>query len=189
MDSEGQIIDIDNPSDIDEATRKRPLGVSILAVLEVISAISLVAMQVAWGDTLSTVSVETTGSAFAGYYSMAVYAISGMIAGVGMWLGKRWGWWAGTFGLMLGVLRNAKTLLAIPGIVQQYGLTLDESLSAYFKYGSRVVVQPLWFLYYFKGNVLGYFGLKDLSKAKTMALLVFGVLLVFVLGTIIQLVT
>jgi hypothetical protein len=40
------------------------------------------------------------------------------------------------------------------------------------KHGGRIVIHFLLFLYFFKGNVLEFFGLETLSKAKAVGVLV-----------------
>jgi hypothetical protein len=104
-----------------------------------------------------------------GVVFLAILTIS---SGVGMWMGTKWGWWLAAFYYVYSIFRNGSALFTVIAMADQ--LDGDSRGPEYFmiKHGGRIVVHFLLFLYFFKGNVLEFFGLEGLSKAKAVGILV-----------------
>jgi hypothetical protein len=151
------------------------VGVSILAVLHLVGGLGLAALQVVLLSQMGAIE-ETLRSIglppwvlIVGVLFLTALAIA---SAVGMWTGARWGWWLAAFYYMYGVFRNATALYTVAAMS---GLLEDSSRGPeyYFvKHAIRLVVSLLLFCYFFKTNVLEFFGLADLSKATTIAILV-----------------
>ena len=92
-------------------------------------------------------------------------------AGVGLWIGSKWGWWLAAFYFMFNVVRHAFSLVLVMVLVAQDLLPDRDVESDLFKYGFGIVFGLLLFAYCFKANVLQFFGLTAISKAKAIAIL------------------
>jgi hypothetical protein len=158
-----------------DANRQRPLGISILAILHFGGGILLGALQfplLANFDELQG-PLRTVGLApvllVIGVGFLALLAIA---AGVGMWLGRKWGWWLGTFYYVYAIARNAAALVTVANMADELAAGPHGPGYYYVKHAGRIVVHLLILLYFFKGNVLHYFGLEKLSKWKSISALV-----------------
>lgn len=156
-------------------TTTRPVGVSILAVLHLLGGVVLFGMQF-WlyaklGDlegALRSIGI-TPIMVILGVMFLSVITIG---SGVGIWIGAKWGWWLASFYYIYSVFRNASTILAVLAMSDQ--LQGEDRGVAYYiiKHGGRIVVHSLLFMYFFKSNVLAFFGLENLSKAKAVGILI-----------------
>lgn len=95
------------------------------------------------------------------------------VSGAGMWMGRKWGWFAGSFLYMYSVVRNLHGLLVLPGIFESVGSEGLAEMSHepgyyYVKYGLRAIVQGLIYLYFFKQNVRDYFQISEARKLKVV---------------------
>jgi hypothetical protein len=102
----------------------------------------------------------------------ASLALLGVSSGIGMWVGRKWGWWLGSFYYVYSVARNASALLTISALEDELAGGTRGPEYYYVKYGGRVVVHFLILLYFFRGNVLRYFALENLPKWKAVSTLI-----------------
>ena len=153
----------------------RPIGVSILAVLHLIGGVLLLYAQVVLfanfdrvSESLDTVGIPPTLLVF----GLVLLAGITFASGIGMWLGTRWGWWCAAFYYIYGVARNANAYRLVSDLAD--GLEAGSHSAGYYfaKFGARVVIYFLLTLYFFKSNVLAYFGLSDMHKATAIGILV-----------------
>lgn len=100
---------------------KRPVGITILAVLYFLSGVAILGMQVAFyrqlNEGLGGVGVSTVVAQLGIFFLAAL----GLAAGTGMWLAKRWGWWLGAFYLTYSVARSINALIVLPGLLEAAG--------------------------------------------------------------------
>lgn len=157
------------------ATATRPVGVSILAVLHFIGGILLFGAQFLLFANLRAMdeSLRSFGIPPAlliiGVMFLAILAIA---SAVGMWTGTKWGWWLAAFYYVYSIFRNGSALLTVVALADQLEGGSRGPEYYMIKYGGRVVVHLLLFLYFFKANVLEYFGMETLSKLKAVGILV-----------------
>ena len=168
-----------------EKPRARPVGISILAVLHVIGGIGLFGVQFLMFANLQTMeeTLRTIGIPpillIVGVMFLAILAIA---SGVGMWLGKAWGWWLGSFYYVYSIFRNVSALLMVFAMADQFDGGSRGPEFYVFKHSFRIVIHFLLFLYFFKSNVLGFFGLSSLNKGQAIGILV-GVCIALVVAT------
>lgn len=145
--------------------KKKPIGITILSILALISGVLIVsqAMHARNFNALLVVSVLFVG----------ILAIS---SGIGMLLGKRWGWWLGTFYYVYAILRYLNTIFAGFRIAVQSQNSIPEIGNHITEYGIRIVIHSLILLYFFKDDVKEYFNVSHYSKFKpTLALFGIGI--------------
>ncbi|MEQ8788655.1 MAG: hypothetical protein RIC55_20260 [Pirellulaceae bacterium] len=162
-------------SDRQRITVNRPIGVTILAVLHLLGGALLFVSQF-----LLLANLDTLDESFQAIGISPVLVLGGLMllaclataSGVGMWIGAKWGWWLASFYYVYSVFRNASammTIVAMTNSLAAIGLGPEEYL---LKHAGRMLIHFLLLLYFFKSNVLYYFGLEQFNKAKAIGILV-----------------
>jgi hypothetical protein len=149
--------------------RTRPLGLTILAVLHLIGGVQPVVTQLAFVVNFGHQPefVRAMGySPLMFLVAATALAVFGSASAIGLWTGARWGWWLGAFYCMYAVFRHLSALWLIAS-----GLGLELATFAPL-YIVRAIVALLCFLYFFRANVLAFFGLARLRKLRAAAILV-----------------
>jgi hypothetical protein len=153
----------------------RPVGVSILAVLHLVGGVLLFGAQFllfsnleAMEDPLRSIGIPPV-LLIIGVMFLAILAIA---SSVGMWMGTKWGWWLAAFYYVYSVFRNGSALFTVVAMADQLEGASRGPEYYMVKHGARIVIHILLFLYFFKGNVLEFFGLEALSKANAAGILV-----------------
>lgn len=157
---------------------KRPVGITILAILFLVGGIGIVALGVGLFlflpsddggiDRVLDVLGANRLSLFLGFGVLAALGIAG---GVGMLRGAAWGWWIGGFYSVYAIARNAMAALALPEIAESaaaLGEPDPDLTKHYIKFIGRVVINLLLVLYFYRLKVLSYFGLVGLSRMKAI---------------------
>lgn len=158
-----------------ESESKRPVGIAILSWLHIAGAaigsvVVLVFVPKIKGEPEALRALTTIGVP-------PVLLLVGIVfllvltgaSGIGMWTGRRWGWFLGAFYYAYGIVRNLNALIAIPRLLgalspeDPAGVAHGDGFY-YMKYGARVVVYALLYLYFFRANVRAHFGLQRKSK-------------------------
>lgn len=168
--------------DIMEGNYDRPIGVSILAILMAISGVGLLIIQ------LLAFSVPNEASPLVGVTNTFIQAaigflgLLGLAGGVGMWLGKKWGWWLAMFYFAYAITRNANALLSINHISDQYG-ALEQNLTSYYiKYGIRILWNVLLLYFMCRENVMSFFNTTETKKWKALLIVFVICLAIFAAG-------
>lgn len=153
---------------------KRPIGLVILVVFVVITAIVVVGVGVLMFATIAA------NQAAASVLGVPIIAIGGFMIGigglilvsaVGLWMGKIWGWWLVGVGYSLSALWNGLFLMFIIGMSTLGQIPGGAPGEVYTKYGVRAVIAGLIVSYLFKDNVLTFFALHNQSKGKLFGIL------------------
>ena len=153
----------------------RPRNISILAILSFILGLIIL------GGNLTRIS-NTYGIAI--FFSSLIFALLYLAAGIGMWLGKKWGWWAGTFSYMLMLYNNVETILLLSTPAKIYSISVNKIAINKSEYISGAVVLFLLLLYFFSEDVLKYFELETMPKWRTILLMISIVFIVALINTI-----
>ncbi len=152
----------------------RPIGITLLSVLHFASGI-LFGMLAICGAAMVREPQVAEAIAKIGIpipllaASLGVLTLLGILSGVGMWKGARWGWYLGSFYYMYSIIRNLNALLAVDNL---FAMFAEEGLPSpgrgpsyyYLKFSLRALFSLLLYLYFFKGNVRDYFGLRQTKR-------------------------
>lgn len=153
---------------------KRPIGLVILVVFVVITAIVVAGVGVLMFATIAA------NQAAASVLGVPIIAIGGFMIGigglilvsaVGLRMGKIWGWWLVGVGYSLSALWNGLFLMFIIGMSTLGQIPGGAPGEVYTKYGVRAVIAGLIVSYLFKDNVLTFFALHNQSKGKLFGIL------------------
>ena len=166
--------------------RSRPVGVTILALLFLITGVGMVALLVTSWSTLLAGLGQIGVSAPMLLYSLILPTILGFVAGAGLWIGRPWGWWAATVASLLNIVRNVQGLLVLLGLVQALDGLSEAATMALVRDAASVIGQSLLLAYFFKGNVLAFCQVGGTSRWHLLLLLAGIVAVVFAIGTLLQ---
>lgn len=161
--------------------QKRPLGITILSILSILSGLGVLILQILYNETLVQLMNEFEFSSMILVISVTFLALTSLISGVGMFLGKKWGWWLGAFCIIYAIIRNANALISIFNMTD-YIESSTKGLKYYLtKHIGRIITNGLVFTYFFKNNVMEYFRIKHYSKYKVALQLIVTGICIFIL--------
>ena len=159
--------------------RQRPTGITLLSILSLLGGVAMLLLllqQFVISDT--DPSAFGSGIGMPGIpswillFNVLLLAAVGTGAAIGMWNGTPWGWWLGAFYFMYAVFRNISAFVTVVNLADQFEAT-ERGVNYYLlKYGLRVLINALVFIYFFKGNVLRFFGLEKIAVPKAVGMIV-----------------
>jgi len=158
---------------------ERPKGITILGWLHLIGGalmpIAIVFLAVAMNRyPEGASSLARFGfPQFLIYFGMVIIGALCLSSGIGMLKGKQWGWYLGSFYYVYSILKDTNALLLIPSMMSKLTPEEIEGMSwgpNYYmsKYGIRIVIYLLLYLYFYKKNVLQFFRLAEKPKWKAI---------------------
>jgi hypothetical protein len=107
-----------------------------------------------------------------------------LIAGLYMWRGWKLGWWLGALAFLYGLVETVIMLLLIlrvHGIFSgQFAAHYQEYNLLYFTYVVLILVYLLIFAWFFKRNILEYFGLQGQGKIRAITALLIATIILFI---------
>jgi len=155
---------------MNEIKAKRPIGIIIISILHLAGAVLgslfvLLFFMLSMFNEEAKNALETIGiPPVLLLIAILFLCILSGLAGIGMLLRQKWGWFLGGLSYAYSVVRNTTALFAISGIMgnmpasELSGMTYGAAYY-YGKHGVRIIVSGLIYLYFFKRNVFEYFGL------------------------------
>jgi Flp pilus assembly protein TadD len=175
------------PADV--SGNRRPKGLTFLGALHVVGGIATIVAVVLGSDLISN---TLSGSGFDSQKSIVLAILHGLLsiaAGIGILLGKPWGWWLAAYSYLYGILRNISGVLAIPQMVASFGEPADGVVYTYMRVLGKTGVGVLVTVYWFSRGILAHFGLAYISRLKAfialvgVAILVWAVAILLPVGT------
>jgi tetratricopeptide (TPR) repeat protein len=158
-----------DPIEMNEtAARERPKGIALLALLQSVGgAILIVTVLLGYQDvseTLSNVGLSWRNLSVASF----LYGLLGIAAGIGIWRGKRWGWWLTAFSYFYGILRNVSALVMIPGMLETFGEPDGGTGYYYAREIGQIGVGVAITAYWLSEGIRDYFDLSELSRRRAV---------------------
>ena len=171
---------------------KRPLGITLISILHTIGGISYIVIGIVFFEQFRRAESALGVPAGLLLCSMGFSTLLSLVSGIGMWKGVWWGWWAGTFNYIYFGVRALAGLLTLP---TTYRLLESGELSSkppgfyLLKFSVRLIMSVFIVAYFYRRNVLAYFGLLDQKRkmasslaAATIILLGVGIVAGFLCG-------
>lgn len=147
--------------DIVEGSFDRPISISLLAIWLAIGGGAILVPQLLFFGKLNGVSSALGISSVLLQGSIAFLGLLGLAAAVGMWLGKKWGWWLALFYFAYAATRDINVLLTAVGLA-----AAGEAMgSAFVKYGAAVLWNGLLLFYLCRETASTYFRTTETRKA------------------------
>ncbi|WP_182870173.1 hypothetical protein [Stieleria mannarensis] len=103
---------------------------------------------------------------------MMFLSILTIASGVGMWMGTKWGWWLASFYYVYSIFRNGSALFTVVTMADQLEGSARGPEYYMTKHGVRIVIHCLLVFYFFKPNVLEFFDMASVNKARAVGVLV-----------------
>jgi len=157
--------------------KKRPIGISILAVGSIVVGIlggvlTILALAILSDNPEAKQRVAAFGLPPV-LWTVAIVSLFALPIALGawMWMGKKWGWYLISFLCMYNIMVNANALITIPTMLNsippdQLANMAHSPQYYYVKCGFTLVTNFLCYVYLFKGNVREFFSLSDQKKWK-----------------------
>lgn len=131
---------------------RRPLGLSIIASLFLISGIVTLIL------TLTAKSDIENPDAIDHIFQHLEWIIM-LLIGFGLLKGKKWSWWLTTVSTGFVYLFGIYGLINIQSIVIENGLDEGQKINFIMESGAILFMQTMIMLYYFTRGVFGFFGM------------------------------
>lgn len=156
---------------------KRPIGTSIIAILHIsggfLGIIFMIFMSVKvyyLPETLEKINILGLPPSLL-IIAIFFVLVLALASGIGMWTGKKWGWFLGSFYYMYSIVRNSTALITIPMMINSMPPEEVAEMSRgpsyyYIKHGLKIIIHSLIFLYFFKSNVIDFFTMNEYKKWK-----------------------
>lgn len=157
---------------------KRPKLISVLAFFCFLSGLLSISLLLSNNDFVQEIFFLDISTI---YFSVLLLGIIYLGSGIGMWLGKRWGWYLGAICYCYAIIRNSFALVQLSQILRVFNDLQQEAGLGYFKFFARIIGNGLILSYFFKSNVINYFQVNNRSNWKKAGL-VLGVTLIIFLG-------
>ncbi len=149
----------------------RPLAITILAVLNFIGGVGIILVQLLYSEQFNSTANEFGFSAGLLQVAIGFLGVIGVASAIGMWTGKRWGWWLGAFYYCYAVFRYGNAIFAVfslSDLLENSSRDLTYYIS---KNAFQLLLNALIVLYFFSKRALAWFKYDVLSKAKAILLL------------------
>ncbi len=141
--------------------KTRPLGITILSILFIIggSGMLILFLSTQKIDIKSVASLSSTVM-----FNGVLLGVWALVAGIGMWFGKKWGWWLGATYLSYSVFRNINVLFTIFTMLGEFPIETRHIVKPL----GRVLIHASICTYCFKDAILEFFGFSTERKGKKL---------------------
>ena len=143
---------------------ERQLGIKVLSVLHILSGILLALRALISTTRFQELQARLHATPILAIVLLAYLAVLALSSGVGMWRGKRWGWWLAAFFYMHSITRLVSYLPKIHAIAEQFELGVAGTNSLYTIAGLKILWSAVVLLYLFSVRVWTSFGLGKVKK-------------------------
>ncbi|PQO30432.1 hypothetical protein DTL21_24060 [Bremerella cremea] len=168
------------------APAKRPLGISILAILSLLSGI-IYLLEAGFMFFVGPIPfVSGAGVLLVSLrliWGILALGLLGMAAAIGLWRGTKWGWWLAAIRYVYGVANSMTLLVWVFSTTFTLGAVGHNSDGIILQNGLGLILSVMFLLYLQRKNALTYFGLDQGSHvARASGLIAFGAIVLAVLG-------
>ena len=151
---------------------RRPVGVTVLSILTGIMGLVLLAAFVVclvnWRENNEfAINRRQAPSIF--WFFTGLSVVMAFVTSIGMWRGRKWGWWICCCGLVLSVIQNVGLTVTANlsvGVPSLFTFASVDSL----KYVVRAIVFAIALVYWLRTPVRKFFHVEKTSRIKAVAL-------------------
>lgn len=166
-------------NEIINKTNKRPLGISIIAFLNILKGI-IGLMVLLYLSTFD----EQVGDKFditIEYFDRFMY----LVIGIGLSLGKRWAWWIFSLLLTFSIFYNIFSFIISNDILVKSGVSSDEITKYFYKLGASTIFQLILLVYVYQKIVFKFFNF-EVSSLKRKLTIVIGINIILIIIVILN---
>lgn len=163
---------------------KRPIGITLLSVLLIITGLAFIGIQLIFSNKINEVFSGFGINSITTILSLLFLGISSLVAGIGMIIRKKWGWWLGAFYFVYAIFRYINVIVMAFSLEEELQNSSRGIAYYVFQNSIKIIVHFLIFLYFFSNNVLEYFKLENYSKKQGILIFVVGFGITFLLASV-----
>ena len=163
--------------------RDRPLGVTILSVLHLLGGLMILPLlAVLFANSAEAQKpLQELGLPFEVLVAgVCLLAVNSVFSGIGLFLGRKWGWWLAAFYYVYSIARHGNALFLTYQLTELDGGGGRGIGYHRAKFAGRIIVAVLILFYLFRDRVLDYFRFAPGGNLKRLGILV-GVCILIVL--------
>lgn len=136
---------------------KRPKGITILSIVMILSGLSMLVVVALFGRSAGDTVVDFVDPAVLLTFSILVGGCS-LAAGIGMWTGKKWGYWLTVIFLAYTIVAALSGFLKVDALAAQFSATDAQIMTQKVKFVGRIITTGLVLSYlFFRNSVKEYF--------------------------------
>jgi len=154
----------------DETPRTRPIGVTLLAILNLLSGAAIVLVMLFMGGGVNEIDGDLRKiGASAALVRLSALLLGLVFIGTGaaLWSGRTKGWWFATWVVGMMSVQTLLTALTVGDIAAQMGASPAEVAPHRIKFLIRGVLYLAILAYLFKSNVLHFFCVGAQPRGRT----------------------
>jgi len=163
----------------------RPKGITVLSILHVLGGVAGLILIPYVAQQFSKAPEVAKGFSAAGFPPAVILSFLSIIAvviiasGVGLWIGKKWGWYIGSFYYIYSILKSSNALLWLFYFMATLPQgEINDPYRHIIKHGITIIIHLLIYIYFFQPSVKNYFQLPDV-KNKSVIFKHIGVFVLF----------
>ncbi len=150
-----------------DALRRRPFGVAVLAALHVLGAVVVIGAVV-----MVAAAYQQSGATLGWLWVIAapIVCVLAVVLPVGLWTGKRWGWWLAAVYYAQFALGAAVVLLILGvTVADDRGEVTQRQIELAGKHVARLAIFAALLWYMTNRDVLDYFRLQRMTRLGALA--------------------
>lgn len=167
----------------------RPIGVTILAVLHLLGGagmLCVIPMMLSVDQQQAAEALDPLGASMGMMIASALLLMGlNLATGIGLFSRAPWGWRLGTFFCVFTIARSLNAMFTLAELQGDFILPGDRLELQFIKFGGRIVINGLLLMYYFRENVLDWFGLRHVHMGRELGQHVAVVMAMFGITTLV----
>lgn len=168
--------------DVMERSYDRPIGISLLALYLIVSGLFMFGLQVIASNQQSSIADIFGAPRMLVTVSIVGLGLLGVASGIGIRMGKRWGWWLALVYFAYAALRNGNAIVTVPGLADAFGVSADKTTASILKYVVRLLFDIGLLVYLTREKAIVYCNATQVNKLKAVGIAFSLSLAVFVIA-------
>lgn len=157
--------------------RKRPLGITIFAVLHLVGGVAYLLILIAAPERIMQAGNDVGFSGYDLGAGMAYLTIMLLGSAYGMWHGKHWGWWLAAYYYTYAIARYANIIVYVSGMEKTTEIAAAEVSRQIIRRSGQIVTHLAVIIYFFTKRVIEYYNFKKFSRLEAAVILIISAVL------------